>query len=115
MPVPGQENERSCICVLRASNYFASFYEFFFFFFWSCSDSGIFSLFFFVLLQSISDNAISICFADLFNTDLMTEYGLNLTESGFSTDYDSSVDAGIGVGFATAAYRFGHSQVSFTN
>jgi hypothetical protein len=45
----------------------------------------------------------------------MTEYGLSLKESGFSTDYDSSVDAGIGVGFATAAYRFGHSQVSFTN
>jgi hypothetical protein len=69
----------------------------------------------FILLQSISNNATSICFADLFNSDLMTEYGLNLKESGFSTDYDSSVDAGIGVGFATAAYRFGHSQVSFTN
>jgi len=49
---------------------------------------------------------------DLFNTNLMKTYKLSPLKKGYSTDYSDAVDPSIRVSFATAGYRFGHSQVS---
>lgn len=43
---------------------------------------------------------------------LMTQYGLNLMESGFYSGYDSKVNAEPRVAFQAAAFRFGHSIIT---
>lgn len=48
---------------------------------------------------------------DVFTDGTIEKYGLTLLESGQSTNYDQSCNPGITVGFSTAAFRFGHSQV----
>jgi hypothetical protein len=65
------------------------FLRIFFSFFFGAVQTVVFLVNFFVSLQSISNNDISI-FSDLFNTDLMTEYGLSLKESGSSPERGSN-------------------------
>ncbi|CAC5420742.1 PXDN [Mytilus coruscus] len=49
--------------------------------------------------------------ANVFNDQTIAEYNLQLLTSGNSLDYDDTINPGIRVGFATAALRFGHSQI----
>ncbi|XP_052093420.1 peroxidasin homolog pxn-2-like [Mytilus californianus] len=48
---------------------------------------------------------------NVFVDDVLTKYDLGLLSTGFSDGYNDAVDPGITVGFATAALRFGHSQI----
>ncbi|CAL4113680.1 unnamed protein product [Meganyctiphanes norvegica] len=41
----------------------------------------------------------------------MSQFGLSPQRSGFSSDYDPSINANINNEFSTAAFRFGHSMV----
>ncbi|KAK8781291.1 hypothetical protein V5799_017369 [Amblyomma americanum] len=51
----------------------------------------------------------------LLGRDLMKEFDLLLTPSGYSGSYDPQLNAGIVNVFATASYRYGHSLVQLTN
>ncbi|XP_052093425.1 peroxidase-like [Mytilus californianus] len=48
---------------------------------------------------------------NVFNDQTIADYNLQLLTSGNSLDYDDTINPGIRVGFATAALRFGHSQI----
>ncbi|KAK3105961.1 hypothetical protein FSP39_009685, partial [Pinctada imbricata] len=50
-------------------------------------------------------------FSNVFNQATMQTYGLSLLNNGFANVYNASVDPGIRNAFATAAFRFGHSQI----
>ena len=50
-------------------------------------------------------------FSDVLNQETRDKYNLNLLDTGYSTDYDNTINPTISVEFSTAAFRFGHSQV----
>ena len=62
-------------------------------------------------LFSILISHLCIFFLDVFVDDVIIERDLGLLPTGFFNHYDNTVNPGITVGFATAAFRFGHSQV----
>ncbi|CAC5420741.1 PXDN [Mytilus coruscus] len=50
-------------------------------------------------------------FSDLFGDEIIDKYDLRLLSEGYSKDYNKDINPGTRVGVATAALRFGHTQI----
>ncbi|XP_071154950.1 salivary peroxidase/catechol oxidase-like [Mytilus edulis] len=48
---------------------------------------------------------------NLFSDEILDKYGLRLLSEGYSRDYNKNINPGTRVGVATAALRFGHTQI----
>ncbi|XP_052093424.1 peroxidasin homolog isoform X2 [Mytilus californianus] len=60
------------------------------------------------IIQHITYNEY---FANLFGDEIIDKYGLRLLSEGYSEDYNKDIHPGTRVGVATAALRFGHTQI----